>query len=118
MGWAIGYDPSWDRDVGYGVPAPCDQPDCMEEIDRGLAHVCGGDPYGGEHGCGLYFCGEHLLFGEPAPQCVRCANGQDPFTPKPDIREWICWKLADESWSRWRTENPAWVAANAEIGQP
>jgi len=35
-----------------------------------------------------------------------------PFEPKPDIQEWIDWKLTDESWSKWRAENPEWVAAN------
>ncbi len=53
MGWSIGSD--GDRDIGYGVPAECDHPDCTAEIDRGLSYVCGGDPYGGEYGCGLFF---------------------------------------------------------------
>lgn len=35
MGWAVGYDSNWRRDIGYGVPALCDQPDCVEEIDSG-----------------------------------------------------------------------------------
>ena len=34
-----------------------------EQIDRGLGFVCGGQPFGGEYGCGLYFCGEHLSYG-------------------------------------------------------
>ena len=50
MGWSIGYDSNWDRDIGYGVPAYCDHPDCNEEIDRGLSYVCGGEPYGGDRG--------------------------------------------------------------------
>jgi hypothetical protein len=25
-----------------------------------LAYVCGGDVYGGEHGCGRFFCYDHL----------------------------------------------------------
>lgn len=54
MGWSIGYDKKWKRDVGYGVPTTCDHHDCNEEIDRGLSYVCGGDIYGGERGCGLY----------------------------------------------------------------
>ena len=28
MGWAIGYDSNWGRDIGYGVIAYCDHPDC------------------------------------------------------------------------------------------
>ena len=47
MGWSLGYDRNWKRDVGYGVPAICDDPECTEEIDRGLSYVCGGEPYGG-----------------------------------------------------------------------
>ena len=44
MGWSIGFDRRWNRDIGYGVPATCDQPGCGADIDRGLAFVCGGDP--------------------------------------------------------------------------
>src|SRR5690606_23075125 len=53
MGWAVGYDSNWNRDIGYGVPTTCDHPGCNEKIDRGLSYVCGDEPYGGEHGCGL-----------------------------------------------------------------
>lgn len=110
MSWAVGYDDNWDRDIGYGVPSICDHPECDMEIDRGLSHVCGGDPYGGEHGCGLYFCGEHIWyheFGEDFAQaCERCCDGKTPFTPTPDTREWMEWKLTDESWGGWREDNP------------
>ncbi|MBO0813536.1 MAG: hypothetical protein J2P30_00045 [Actinobacteria bacterium] len=107
MGWQVGYDSNWNRDIGYGVPATCDQPGCGEKIDRGLAYVCGGEPYGGENGCGLYFCGEHLA-GE-GQQCERCLNQEPPFSPTPDTAEWLNWKLTDESWEQWRAENPAEV---------
>lgn len=116
MGWAVGYDDNWRRDIGYGVPCKCDHPDCNEEIDRGLAHVCcGSEPYGGEEGCGLYFCGKHLAHyrkgkaWSPA-MCERCAKGKKPFEPKPDVREWIDHKLTCPTWQRWRDENPAEVA--------
>lgn len=33
MGWSIGYDNSWKRDIGYGVPAFCDHPGCMTSIN-------------------------------------------------------------------------------------
>ena len=36
MGWSIGYDDNWKRDIGYGVPAVCDHPGCNEKIDRYL----------------------------------------------------------------------------------
>lgn len=110
MGWSIGFDTTWQRDVGYGVPAQCDQPTCTAEIHRGLAYVCGGEPYGGEHGCGLYFCEAHLLYADANhQQCKRCVDGGEPFTPTADLTEWLEWKLTDDSWSRWRADNPEHV---------
>lgn len=105
MSWSIGFDSSQNRDIGYGVPAYCDHPQCWAEIDRGLARVCGGEPYGGEKGCGLYFCGHHLFV---SPQrCPRCARYRKPFTiTKPEHPDWRSHKLRDESWQQWRDENP------------
>ena len=126
MGWSVGFDRNWNRDIGYGVPAICDYPGCGGAIDRGLAYVCGGEPYGGEDGCGLYFCGSHLLIGQRRQQyfcggqiligshrqqCERCTEGKPPFEATPDTCEWIEWKLTDESWDRWRDENPEAVKA-------
>jgi hypothetical protein len=108
MGWAVGYDGNWDRDVGYGVPAICDHPDCGAEINRGLSYVCGGDAYGGEKGCGLFFCEQHLWFGPRNDDpflCRRCLDGQPAFQPTPDTAEWTTWKLTDPSWAQWRAEN-------------
>jgi hypothetical protein len=81
MGWSIGWDSNWQRDIGYGVPAYCDHPNCHEHIDRGLSYVCGGEPYGGDEGCGLYFCSQHLFIERGHPQrCERCWDGQmEPF---------------------------------------
>ena len=128
MGWAIGYDENWGRDIGYGVPAWCDHYRCNAEIDRGLGYVCGGEPYGGEVGCGLFFCGEHLLYAREkevvvdgfvrtvcVQVCPRCAAYKPPYKhPKPDHPEWIKHKLADPSWATWRAENPDWVATHSE----
>lgn len=103
MGWSIGFDDNWKRDIGYGVPATCDHPECEKEIHRGLSYVCGhGQPYGGDSGCGLYFCPEHGGGG----LCERCEAGQEPFDAKPDTAEWMQWKLQDESWQGWRDEHP------------
>ena len=104
MGWSLGYDEHWERDIGYGVPAYCDAPGCTEEINRGLGYVCGAEPHGGEKGCGLFFCGEHQKDG--FQRCSRCHNYRDPYEAKPDHPKWIKWKLTDESWQRWRDENP------------
>ncbi len=106
MGWSIGYDTCWERDIGYGVPAYCDHPGCGAVIDRGLGHVCcGAEPYGGEHGCGLYFCQAHLIFwprhGGPA-RCRRCVNDAAPFEPTGDHPDWVAHKLTDPSWAEWR----------------
>lgn len=113
MSWSIGYDRKWKRDIGYGVPAWCDHPGCAEEIDRGLSFVCGGEPYGGERGCGLYFCGQHLHMSVRLPQlcksCLKCRKKD--FEPKPDHPRWIEWKLTDASWAAWRQENPDQVQA-------
>jgi hypothetical protein len=100
VSWAVGYDTHWGRDIGYGVPATCDHPGCGKSIDRGLAYVCGGEPYGGDQGCGLYFCDDHMLYGDAVPRaqlCDRCRAGESPFEPTPDTAEWMEHKLGDES---------------------
>jgi len=108
MGWSIGFDAKWDRDIGYGVPCTCDQPGCDKKIDRGLSYVCGADAYGGDKGCGLFFCDTHLYlgFGSDPQMCKRCCADAAPYEPKPDIAEWIDWKLTDDSWEQWRLDNP------------
>lgn len=108
------------RDCGYGVPAWCDQPDCWKKIDRGLGYLCGQEPGGDEHGCGLYFCGQHSFFAYPedhdepveeflGARCQQCMDGKDPFEPKPDHPEWILWKLNHDSWAQWREQNADWM---------
>lgn len=108
MGWSLGYDSHWERDIGYGVPAICDFPGCNEKIDRGLAYVCGSEPYGGDRGCGLYFCSKHRESHHrlKADLCPRCERLRPPYKPKPEIKEWIIFKLTDVSWGAWRWENP------------
>lgn len=112
MGWSVSYDTNWERDIGYGVPAFCDEPGCDEVIDRGLSYVCcESEPYGGEDGCGLFFCGKHqeiepLEGGYPA-----CGHG-DSYKAKPDHPDWIRHKLTDSTWAEWRADNPEWVADN------
>lgn len=119
MSWAVG-DNSAGRDIGYGVPSICDHPDCNTLIDRGLSYVCGDMHDGGEDGCGLYFCRDHLTYTggyvttrdegcsytTDSTLCERCHQGEAPFTPTPDTPEWIHHKLKDPSWERWRSQNP------------
>jgi hypothetical protein len=94
MGWAFGVNREG-REVGYGVLATCDQDGCNARIDRGLGCVCGGMHDGDEHGCGRYFCGEHLLYtywGEeeiPSPQlCAECADAFEALEDRPSPPEW------------------------------
>jgi hypothetical protein len=49
--------------AGYTVPTICEEDGCNEQIDRGLAHLCGATPGGDEYGCGGYYCGQHLYGG-------------------------------------------------------
>ncbi|MCD9144359.1 hypothetical protein [Streptomyces albireticuli] len=61
--------------AGYSVVAVCDESGCAEQIDRGLACLCGTHPGGDEYGCGGYFCGQHLFIGPNADTgdlCARC----------------------------------------------
>lgn len=106
MSWSIGYDANRKRDIGYGVPAICEHPDCSKKIDRGLAYCCGGE-HGSERGCGLYFCEDHLYVPGPRrPQlCDRCCHYRKPFPQKPDDPMWTKFKLTDKSWKAWRKEN-------------
>jgi len=108
MSWAIGYDSHWNRDIGYGVPAVCDHPRCNTQIDRGLAYVCGSEPYGGEHGCGLYFCDLHRSYWrQGSAVCAKCVRYRAPYKAKPDTLIWVIWKLEDESWAQWRAQHPS-----------
>jgi hypothetical protein len=107
MSWSVGYDFQWQRDIGYGVPATCDNPGCGASIDRGLGYVCGGEPYGGDRGCGLYFCTDHLYFSaadEDPQMCQRCCDQEPAFSPTPDAAEWTHHKATDPSWAQWRME--------------
>lgn len=120
MGWSLGYDNRHHRDIGYGVPAECDLPSCKAEIDRGLAYVCGSDPYGGEYGCGLYFCETHFNYRKPRGAdrtiqlCPRCYSYKAYYNPKPDHPTWKKHKLKDKSWAEWRKNNPEEVKLLAQ----
>lgn len=111
MGWACGFDPTWQRDIGYGVPATCDQPGCGAPIDRGLSYVCGGQPYGGDEGCGLYFCTAHLAYWwdeddkELAENalCDRCRSTDDQ-----DPEGESCHRCGGPNVARWFVPSPLW----------
>ena len=119
MSWSIGEDNDSDRFIGYGVPAHCDHPDCSEKIDRGLAHVCGSEPWGGDHGCGLFFCEKHLEYADDDEDslqpdehvaerevmlCERCMVFAGHFERKPEHPEWLEHIATHSSWAKWRKE--------------
>lgn len=113
MSWAVGTGKD-ERDIGYGVPALCDHPVCYKQIDRGLSYMCGMlGSEGEDRGCGLHFCSDHLLASPKYGQlCDRCyPRLRRSYTRKPDLPEWMNHKLTDESWQRWRDENPDEVQA-------
>lgn len=76
MGWSGPTPNAEGRMIGYAVEATCDDPDCEEKIDRGLAYVCGDMHDGDEHSCGMYFCYSHLYMGVGLPNqmCGPCAD--------------------------------------------
>lgn len=98
---------------GYGVPAICEHPKCNEEINRGMAYACGGEPFS-EWGCDRYFCSKHREYHsfntgsgrETKEVCARCAKRKLPFPYKPEHQDWINHLLTDESWAEWRKNNP------------
>lgn len=112
MGWAVGFDATWQRDIGYGVPAQCDFPGCAAEIDRGLGYVCGAEPFGGGTGCGLFFCIAH---GGGFHGCPHQFKDDPAYQPSADTPEWIAHKLTHESWAQWRAENLAWVSERSSL---
>lgn len=84
MGWSGPMPNAQGRMVGYAVEAVCDLDGCEAKIDRGLAYVCGDMHDGGEFGCGLYFCYEHLFFGLACPEqlCEACGKRYDEEHPE------------------------------------
>jgi len=90
MGWSYGVN-SDGREVGYAVQATCDHPECNVAIDRGLSYICGGMMDGGEHGCGKFFCSQHLnvtLTGPATVQlCRRCLREYEREHPDESIED-------------------------------
>lgn len=95
-------------DLGNDVPAICTHPDCDTQVHRGIVHICGMDPAGAGVGCGLHFCGPHLV--GPDQTCERCAVGDPPFSPKEIVPEFPEWRMTGAGWEEWRKNNPELVA--------
>ena len=107
MGYSIGWDSGNNRWKGYGVPCTCEHPNCSEQIDRGMSHLC--------EGCGLAFCNSHHTFNF----CEHCLDEQaletdveelaarpdaTPFPAKPEHPDWLHHLRTDESWAKWRAD--------------
>lgn len=60
------------KECGYNVEAVCEEEGCEEEIDRGLAFACGGEPGEGDTYCDGYFCLSHLVITPEGQRCRRC----------------------------------------------
>jgi hypothetical protein len=92
MSWARGTDSNGNA-IGYAVKDKCHAAFCSAAIDRGLAYVCGGEHEGGEHGCGGYFCDQHMFFNHSGPSgpdrlvspqlCEACSRKWTDAHPTP-----------------------------------
>lgn len=78
MGWANCGEDSKGRPIGYAHQGTCDHPGgCTVEIDRGIAHACGGMHGTDEASCEGYFCSAHqetvTYDGKAVSLCLACA---------------------------------------------
>ena len=111
MGWAVGWDRDLGRWRGYGVPAYCDAEGCRTEIDRGLSWVAIPPPENPDED-GL----EDEDFDDLADGAFFTCSAHrytdvNPAALPPEHPEWVAHVLTDESWAKWRDENPEQVAA-------
>ena len=126
MGYSV-YEIWNNRWGGYWVPAICEHPDCNEEIDRWMSYACWWEPFS-EYWCDRYFCEKHTKmktidnFWDTVTEdnykkedednyefkevCERCLNNKEPFSYKPESKEWLEHLINDESWEKWRENNP------------
>jgi len=58
-----------------------------------------------DEGCGLYFCEKHQYETE---------KHTDDIQPKPDSPRWLWWIVNEDSWAKWREENPEELARYRE----
>jgi len=79
-----------------------------QEIEDVIAFLewCGEVDLNEDDGCGLHFCSKHLTGNH---LCQRCAKGKKEYAPKADHPEWVQHVLTDDSWGKWRDENPKYA---------
>ena len=103
----MGYAVYWanGRWQGYGVTAYCDHDGCKNKIDRGMGYE-----YNGVYRTtapDIFVCSDH--------QCSDLKNiGIDLKKEHP---EWLNHILSDDSWEKWRVENPKIVEQYRKITQ-
>ncbi|OTG87924.1 hypothetical protein [Acinetobacter sp. ANC 3813] len=125
------------REQGHGVPAVCDHPDCTNEIDRGMGHLCFENP-NIEASCGGFYCSDHSdlsvtitedeFDGLDDDEALELAQSygldevpvfdEDGYfyicNHKPieykESRKWLQFIHDDESWQTWLEKEPVRAA--------
>jgi hypothetical protein len=103
MGWGHGRN-NYGEEVGYLVPAICAKKGCGKQIDKGLAYCCGGldsAAFGGNEGCGRYFCEDHLYYVHGARHCL-CEKCASEF---PEVCVDCGKKLSEEELKAWEADD-------------
>lgn len=134
MGYSCYTSEKHGREQGYDVPAICDHPDCSVEIDRGVGYVCL-DNQDHTASCGGFYCSEHsalaFIISEDEFEDLDDDDAQElaesyGLKEKPEFdedgyfyicqhkpieyketRSWLEHIMGDESWQKWREEEPA-----------
>lgn len=89
MGYAFCGTDRNGREIGYGIEAACDLPECGKQIDRGLAFACGGEHGDGCYSCEKYFCEDHL----------ECPTWEGMYDGYDDLEFDMCdvvWEIIEE----------------------
>ncbi|MEU1434026.1 hypothetical protein ABZ438_07995 [Streptomyces sp. NPDC005786] len=95
--------------AGYGIETICEKGGCTEKIDRGLGYLCGQAPGGDEHGCGGYFCGQHLTYANQCETCGQAAYKANTWTHPGSGEEFDLRDHYLPLGTRYDAELPVWV---------
>lgn len=102
------------RPAGYMVNATCDRRGCGEEIDRGLAYLCGETPHDewdDAPGCGRYYCEDHRGWVGPRGGCRHRGSKAwgrtlSDLVPNPDGTIVCCDPIGHTGPHGWEREDP------------
>ncbi|MDQ0792002.1 hypothetical protein [Streptomyces sp. B1I3] len=95
--------------AGYSVETTCEKTGCDEKIDRGLGNLCGQTPGGDEHGCGGYFCGQHLLGDNRCESCADAATKANTWVDPATGEEFDLRDRFLPPGTRYDAQLPVWV---------